>query len=204
MSAVKSNRVIYIDPYQINETEKADIILITHGHFDHCSLPDIQRISKPETVIVATPDCQSRIASLSVEFRELKIAQPGISLEIKGVRIETVPAYNTDKHFHPKEDELVGYIINLDSRRIYHAGDTDLIPEMKNIKNIDVALLPIGGTYTMNAEEAAEAVKIINPKAAVPMHYGSVVGSDADAARFKGLVGEKAVVMEEGVNRGQR
>ena len=173
---------IYIDPYLIpKEPVKADIILVTHEHYDHCAVDNIRKLLKPETVVVATGDCLSKLSDVTS-----KSVKPNQSLEVKGVKIETVPAYNMNKSFHPKENNWVGYIITLNGVRIYHAGDTDFIPEMQNLK-VDIALVPVGGTYTMNAEEAAEAVNVFKPKVAIPMHYGSIVGNTADAERFANL-----------------
>jgi L-ascorbate metabolism protein UlaG (beta-lactamase superfamily) len=136
---LKGSKVIYIDPYKINEKEKADIVLITHQHYDHCSPMDIQKIITPSTIIVTVADNQSKLSGL--KFKHLKLVRPGEKFVIDGVKIETVAAYNTNKPFHPKENEWVGFIVEMDGQRIYHAGDTDLIPEMKNVK-CDVALLP--------------------------------------------------------------
>ncbi|HHH81205.1 MAG TPA: MBL fold metallo-hydrolase [candidate division Zixibacteria bacterium] len=167
---------VYIDPYQIKTgLPPADIVLVTHSHFDHFSQNDIKRILGDSTVIVAPSDCK-----MSGNVQNVK---PGDTIEIGGVRIEAVPAYNIGKRFHPKESGWVGYVVEMDGVRVYHAGDTDLIPEMKSI-NADVALLPIGGTYTMNVSEAIEAAKTIKPKLAIPMHFGSIVGSTSDAINF--------------------
>lgn len=194
---ITADRVIYIDPYNINSNEKADIILITHGHYDHCSIDDIQKIAKPETVIVATTDCSSKFSG-KVEVADVKLISPGKSLDIQGIKIEAVPAYNPKKSFHPKDNEWVGYIIEVNGKRIYHAGDTDIIPEMKNIK-ADVAMLPIGGNYTMTAEEAAEAANQINPKLAIPIHFGDIVGTKADAEKFKALCHCEAKILEKSI-----
>ncbi|MCP3686245.1 MAG: metal-dependent hydrolase [bacterium] len=182
---ITGEKLIYIDPYQIEENEKADIILVTHGHYDHCSVGDIQKLTKHDTVIIATADCLSKLPAERVGAKDVKIAAPGKKFQTDGVLIEAVPAYNVDKQFHQKDEEWVGYIVETKNKRIYHAGDTDFISEMSNLKNIDVALLPIGGTYTMDAKEAAKAADAIKPKIAVPMHYGKIVGSSADAETFK-------------------
>lgn len=192
---ITSDRVIYIDPYKVSGNEKADLILITHGHYDHCSIEDIQKIAKPGTVIVATTDCSSKISG-KIEVEAVHLVQPGKRLNIEGVKVEAVPAYNIKKQFHPKDNEWVGYILEVKGKRIYHAGDTDLIPEMKKIK-ADIALLPIGGTYTMTAEEAAEAANQINPSiAAIPIHFGEIAGTKADAEKFKALCKCKVKVLE--------
>lgn len=178
---IAGEKIIYIDPYQLKgENEKADIILITHSHFDHCSPPDIKKVQKSNTVIVATPDCKSDLSG------NIKTVKPGDKITVKGINVETVPAYNINKRFHPKSNNWVGYIVTVNSKRIYHAGDTDKIPVVGDIK-ADIVLLPIGGTYTMTAEEAADAANLIKPQLAIPMHFGSVVGSKSDAERFKSL-----------------
>ena len=186
---VTEDKIIYIDPFQLKKKDQADIILITHEHFDHCSPEDVEKIQKPDTVIVTTSDCALKLSG------EIKKVKPGDKINVKGIEIEAVPAYNTNKKFHPKENNWVGYIINIKGTKIYHAGDTDKIPEMKDFKNIDIALLPVSGTYVMTAEEAAEAATIINPKIAVPMHYGSIVGSEKDAKKFADLLKGKIEVV---------
>ena len=191
---LKSDKNIFIDPFQIDADDKADVILITHSHYDHCSIADIRKIAKPDTIIITVPDCQSKLAPIADQVKNITLVKPGDKLKISALDLEVVPAYNIGKMFHPKEQEWVGFIITLNNVRIYHAGDTDLIPEMDNIK-ADVALLPIGGTYTMNAKEAAEVCSKIKPKIAVPMHYGSVVGNDADAETFKELCSEEVKIL---------
>lgn len=176
------NKIIYIDPYEINDTETADIVLITHAHYDHCSIRDLQKIVKNNTTVLAPADCTSKFAG-NISGK-MQLVSPNKKFSVQGLDIETVPSYNINKKFHPKENNWVGYIINVSGTRIYHAGDTDLIPEMSLIK-ADVALLPIGGTYTMNLKEAANACEKINPKIAIPMHYGKIVGTSNDAVEFK-------------------
>jgi L-ascorbate metabolism protein UlaG (beta-lactamase superfamily) len=194
---ITSEKIIYIDPYQIKGDEKADLILITHGHYDHCSIEDIQKIAKPTTIIVATTDCSSKFSG-KVEVADVKLMEPGQSVNIEGINIEAVHAYNPKKQFHPKVNAWVGYIIELDGKRIYHAGDTDLIPEMEKIK-ADIALLPIGGKYTMSPEEAAEAANIIKPQLAIPIHFGSIIGTKADAEKFKALCKCNAKIPEQSI-----
>ncbi len=178
---LRGRRPIYIDPYKLAGTEAGAGILITHDHDDHCSPDDVKWLREGATVIVCPPSCAGRFQG------DVRAVEPGDTLEIRGVGIEVVPAYNIGKDFHPKEAGGVGYIVTLpEGLRIYHAGDTDLIPEMAQIR-CDVALLPVGGTYTMNAAEAAQAADLIKPRLAVPMHWGSIVGSRQDAEEFKRL-----------------
>nr|HID59062.1 MBL fold metallo-hydrolase [Desulfobacterales bacterium] len=182
---------IVIDPYQVKECELADIILVTHEHFDHCSPGDVEKIKTPSTVIVTEAD-SARMLSGNV-----KVVRPGDRLTVFNIPIEVVPAYNVNKQFHPKNKGWLGFIVTIHGTRIYHAGDTDLIPEMGDI-NADIALLPVSGTYVMTAEEAVEAVKVIKPKIAIPMHYGAIVGTAKDAKRFKDGVQDlsKVVILE--------
>lgn len=178
---IKGEKTIYIDPFKINENEPADIIIVTHEHFDHLSPEDINKIKTDNTKIVTTADCTEKLNG------NVNAICAGESISIDGIKIEAVPAYNTNKQFHPKPKGWIGVIVTANGKRIYHAGDTDNIPEMSNLKNIDVALLPVSGTYVMTAEEAADAANKIMPKIAVPMHYGSIVGTKADAEKFKKL-----------------
>lgn len=189
---IASDVIIYTDPYNIKKQDKADIILITHEHFDHCSPDDIKKIQTKDTVIVAPPDCTGKLTGI------VKTIKTGQTLSLKGVTIQAVPAYNINKQFHPKNKGWVGYIITVNGARIYLAGDTDYIPEMNSLNNIDIALLPVSGTYVMTAEEAAQAALAIQPKVAIPMHYGSIVGTIADAKKFETLLkGKIKVVIKE-------
>ncbi len=178
---LNGEKTVYIDPFKIKETEPADIIIVTHEHFDHLSPEDIKKIQTGKTVIITTPDCYSKISG------NVKTISPGQTLNVDGIKIEAVPAYNSNKDFHPKAKNWMGVIVTINGKRIYHSGDTDNIPEMSALKDIDVALLPVSGTYVMTAEEAAQAANRIMPKIAIPMHYGSIVGTNADAEKFKKL-----------------
>jgi L-ascorbate metabolism protein UlaG (beta-lactamase superfamily) len=184
---------IYIDPFKLSENlPQADIIFITHAHYDHFSIEDIAKIQKKGTIIVATSDVTSKIGKGTVTV------VPGKSYSLGTVTVNTVPAYNPDKKFHPKNKNWVGYLITLSNgQKIYHAGDTDSIPEMDTIKT-DIALLPCGGTYTMTARQAAEMANVFKPKILIPMHWGSIVGTQADAEEVKKLFkGETTIKQPE-------
>lgn len=171
-------KTVAIDPFGIGDPGKADIILITHEHYDHCSPEDVEKLKKGDSVIIAESRAAAKLSG------DVRIVRPGDSLEIDGIKISAVPAYNTDKSFHPKANGWIGFIIQADGVKIYHAGDTDFIPEMNDL-DVDIAILPVSGTYVMTWEQAAEAARAIKPAAAIPMHYGGIVGSREDALRFK-------------------
>ena len=170
-------KVIAIDPFQVKECEPADIILVTHEHYDHCSPEDIKKIQKASTVIVTEANSAEKLTG------DVRVVQPGDRLTVSGIPIEAVPSYNTDKAFHPKQNAWLGFIVTVEGVRIYHAGDTDVIPEMDSF-DVDIALLPVSGTYVMTAEEAVRAAKMIKPKLVIPMHYDAIVGSEDDARRL--------------------
>jgi L-ascorbate metabolism protein UlaG (beta-lactamase superfamily) len=184
-----SKETIYIDPWKLKNPAPADIICITHSHFDHLSPEDVALILKDNTVIVGPPDCK---ADFGGSFREIS---PGGSLKINDVLVEAVLSYNINKDFHPKKNNWVGFIISVDGFRIYHSGDSDLIPEMSQVR-ADVALLPVGGTYTMTISEAVQAAKAINAKVTVPMHCGDIVGDLKDREKFKMESGNTVIILD--------
>ena len=184
------NKKMYIDPYKLsNKYENifdADIVLITHNHFDHLSIEDLKNIINERTVIVSAQECLSQLKSLKV--KDLIGMDPRNNEKLDDLVVEAVPAYNVNKDFHPKDDKKIGFIIKFGNDRIYHTGDSDIIPEMKDT-NPTIVLIPVSGTYVMTAEEASKAVnELINPKIAIPMHYGTIVGNKEDAIRFSELV----------------
>ncbi|MCX5902232.1 MAG: MBL fold metallo-hydrolase [Proteobacteria bacterium] len=185
---IDSGKVIYFDPYQIKSAVPADIIFISHDHFDHCSEDDIKKIQTKDTVIVTDAVTAKKLKG------SIRVVKPGDKLTVENVAIEVVPSYNTNKTFHPKASGMLGFIVTIEGVRIYHAGDTDFIPEMSSIKT-DIALLPVSGTYVMTAEEAVQAALAIKPAIAIPMHFNALVGSEKDAALFKEKLAGKIEVV---------
>lgn len=173
-----NNMKIYIDPFAGEVDALADIIICTHDHYDHSDLNVIEKIRKDNTSIITTPATALKLTGTINKLRA------GDETTVQGITIKAVPAYNIDKAFHPPGFGI-GIILTVEDKTIYHTGDTDLVSEIKTIKNIDCMLTPVGGTYTMNAEEASELTKNINPTMAIPMHFGDIVGSKADAEAFK-------------------
>jgi L-ascorbate metabolism protein UlaG (beta-lactamase superfamily) len=193
---------IYVDPWKVPPTAPlADVVLVTHGHFDHFSPGTIAHLAKGTTRLVAPRDVIAQaqkakeLAGLRTKPENLVAVAPGDTVMVHGLQIVAVPAYNVGKQFHPKANQWVGYVIRLNRGEVvYHAGDTDYVPEMAQL-HPDVALLPIGGTYTMGPDEAAKAVEVMHPRVVVPMHYGEIVGSSKDVDRLRELVGKSVVVL---------
>ncbi len=176
------DRMVFIDPYMVPEgfEEKADIVLVTHAHFDHCSEADIKKVAKQGTKVVAAPRC-------AINSFQATVSEPGWKASLEGISIEAVPAYNTKKEriqFHPSANRWVGYKVTVDGETIYHAGDTDFIEEMDGI-DVDVALLPMGGTYTMDVDEAIGAANAMKARTVVPMHYKGLLGKERSAEAEK-------------------
>lgn len=185
-SSIKINKdkVIYIDPFKIDKDyNDADIIFITHNHYDHYSEKDIDKVKKENTKIVVPEMMLQQLLNKGLKKEQIITVRPNKEYCIDNIMFETIHAYNVNKAFHEKTNEWIGYVINLQGIRYYIAGDTDITVENKQVK-CDVAFVPVGGTYTMNFKEAAELVNLINPKVAVPIHYGSVVGTEQDADEF--------------------
>lgn len=197
------NRIYYIDPFNLEKKElpKADLIFVTHAHYDHLSPQDISHLLKDETVVVATEDS---LQTLNIKQEKLSVV-PNKTYSVKGFDFRTMPAYNTNPDrlkFHPKSNGWVGYIFEINGLKIYHAGDTDYIPEMNDLKNenLDIALLPIGGTYVMTPEEAINAANAICAKKTIPIHYKALLGDKAKEGEeiFKnGVINSEVVFLEE-------
>lgn len=182
---IDSSFTIYFDPWKIKEIKPADIIFISHDHYDHCSTDDVRRLATDKTKIVAEKAAAQKLKGIA----QITSVEPGDEGDV-GVRYKAVPAYNTKperQNFHPKDKRYVGFIVEIEGVKIYHPGDTDFIPEMRGLE-ADIALIPVGGTYTMDWKEAVDAVNSMRVKIAVPMHWGDIVGSKQDAIKFKDAV----------------
>jgi len=197
----KEGERIVIDPYNVsNNIEKVDLMLITHSHYDHCSISDVEKLSKKGTTIVIPPDAQSKITK--VDGVDMQIIEVGDEFNFKDIKIESVPAYNVRKEYHPKKEGWMGYLIKIGDVIIYHAGDSDNIPEMKKLTgygkqgNEFIALLPVSGKYVMDAEEAAEVATFLSPTLAIPMHFGAGVGTLQDAEKFVQLCQDNGINAE--------
>ena len=175
--------VVYIDPWKIPSGAEADgnVVIVSHDHYDHCSVEDVARVAMAGATIVAPPQTAEKLANATPTV-------PGQTLAVGDITIEAAPAYNVGKKFHPRDNGWLGAVVTLDGKRIYYAGDTDLIEEMSDLEAIEVALLPVGGTYTMTAAEAADACERIGCKTAIPYHWGDIVGTSADAREFADAV----------------
>jgi L-ascorbate metabolism protein UlaG (beta-lactamase superfamily) len=182
---IEGEKIVYTDPYVLPANpKKADLILITHDHYDHCVPEKVKQIQKSDTIIVTTPDCARKLTG------NIKSIRPGQSVTIGDIEIRAVPAYNLGKQFHPKASGWVGFVFKVSGTTFYIAGDTDFIPEMSGLKP-DIALLPIGGKFTMDIDQAVEATFSIDPKIVVPMHYDTFGGIEADPNEFKEKVNDR-------------
>ena len=181
---IKDNKIIYIDPFKIDKDyNDADIVFITHDHFDHYSEEDIDKVINENTIIIIPEELLTKILRKGINKNAVITVESNKEYMVQGIKFETIPAYNTNKTFHPKENGWVGYIIEIKGVRYYIAGDTDITEENRRVK-CDVAFVPVGGTYTTDFKEAAQLINEIQPKIAVPIHYGSVVGTKQDATDF--------------------
>lgn len=202
--SANGNRIYFIDPFELPpwNSDKADLIFITHAHYDHLSEGDIDSILKNDTIVVATPDS---LSTLKIKEESKFPVAPYTFYTVKKIPFETVPAYNTKperSNFHPRSNNWVGYIITVNNQKIYHAGDTDFIPEMKSFDKlrIDIAMLPMGGTYTMGVEETIEAANAIKAKITIPMHYKRLLGDGYKEAEEKvrsGVTNSKVLILDE-------
>ena len=184
------NRIIYIDPYNIkDELHDADYIFITHSHYYHYSEVDLKKCLKEDTKVIVTTDLLDKVINLGLSENNIISVLPNNIYSLEDLNFRAIPSYNINKNYHPKSNNWVGYVINYNKVTYYVAGDTDNTPEAQKVK-CNVAFLPIGGTFTMTAEEAAELANIIKPKIVIPIHYGTIVGTMDDAITFKNLVNE--------------
>jgi len=189
---VAGESVLYIDPWKIeSEPHDADVIFVSHSHHDHCSPEDIAKVSKDDTAIVAPAETIEMIHAANA-------VDPGERIYVKDIAIEAVAAYNVSAAFHPRGNHWCGAVFTMGGKRLYYAGDTDLVPEMSDLKDVDVAMLPVGGTYTLDADAAAHACKAIGCAVAIPCHWGDIVGSEADARRFAEQAGCEVHVLQPG------
>ena len=182
---IAKEKVIYIDPFKVDKNyNDADMIFITHDHYDHYSEGDIDKVKKDETIIIVPEELLTKLLKRGYNKNDIITVEPNKQYMVQGIKFETIPAYNVNKAFHPQENEWVGYVIEMKGTRYYIAGDTDITTENKQVK-CDIALIPVGATYTMNFKEAAELANTIQPKIAIPTHYGSIVGEKEDGEKFK-------------------
>lgn len=192
--------VLYVDPIEIpEEVHDADFILVTHDHGDHFSPEAIQKIAKAESILIGPKKMEDKIRSLDPQVGKIETVVPGEHYSLNGLEFDTIPAYNNLKPFHPKKAGWVGYLFSIDGTTVYVAGDTDVTPDNRKVV-CDIALVPIGGTFTMDAKKAAELINQIRPKAVIPMHYGTIVGKPADVDAFEPLV-DSEIRVEKKLNR---
>jgi len=189
-ASIKINK-IYFDPFQLNQSyNDAEYIFITHSHYDHFSEEDILKVKSNSTTIIITDDLLEKTLSLGFTENKIIIVEPNKTYNINDLEFATIPAYNINKPFHPKENNWVGYLLKYNDKTYYIPGDTDITEENKKVK-CDMAFIPVGGTYTTDYKEGAELANIINPQLAIPIHYGSIVGTKEDGEKFKELLKTK-------------
>ncbi len=189
------DKIIYFDPIKQEKVNDADYIFITHPHWDHFSKEDILKIKKDNTIIIGPKDIEEDCINLGFKNNDIIILKPNQKILLDNIKIETFRAYNLNKEFHPKENDWLGYLIEIEGNTYYIPGDTDLIDEINNIK-VDTCFIPIGGVYTMTAKEAAEYINKIKPKKVIPIHYGMVVGGKEDLSVFKSNVSKDIDIVE--------
>jgi len=203
---IAKDKTIYIDPFRINEVpHDADYIFITHSHYDHFSTQDILKVAKIDTIFVSVQDTKSSLELMGIPEKQIIIVEPNNKYEIDSIKFETVHSYNINKNFHPKENNWVGYIIELNETKYYIAGDTDALDELKNIE-CNYAFLPVGGKYTMDCKEAATLANELKADVIIPTHYGRIVGSKNDCEKFAKIVhdkNEKVLIKENELRDGK-
>lgn len=189
--------VIYLDPLGIEgNPEDADLILVTHSHYDHFSTADIAKIRKDSTKLVIPSSMKGDMEKNGFGLQDYLSMEAGDMISAAGIHIRAVPAYNKLKPFHPRRNGWIGYVLTVDGARIYVAGDTDALKENTSI-DCDIAMVPIGGTYTMNPREAAAFINSLKPAIVIPTHYGSIVGKPADADEFERHVDQPVRVIRK-------
>ena len=194
---IAKEKIVYIDPFRIKEVpHDADFIFITHSHYDHFSTEDILKVAKIDTSFVTVQETKSSLELMGIPEEQIIIVEPNNKYEVQEIKFETVSSYNENKKYHPKENNWVGYIIELNGIKYYIAGDTDNISEIQNIK-CDIAFLPIGGEFTMNAKEGANLANKLDVKVIIPTHYGELVGTKEDLEQFIKLTEKQIKVLIE-------
>ena len=189
---ISNQLTVYIDPWKLQAADHdASLVLVSHSHYDHFSAEDIAKVTGPQTKVITTPDVADQLANAAV-------LAPGQTAQLSGISITGIAAYNPNKQFHPRTNNWLGFVVEMDSKRIYYAGDTDIVSEMESLTNIDLALLPVGGTYTMDAAEAAEAIARIQTRMALPYHWGDIVGSQDDAQKLADLTSADVTILSPG------
>ncbi len=193
---IAGDQIIYFDPFKISDRKNdADLIFITHDHYDHLDPTSIDNIKKESTCLVVPKSIRPNLTNINIKDENIIEVEPNQTYLINGYRVETIPSYNLTKPFHPKDKNYVGYIITIDNERIYISGDTDNTIDAQQVK-CDIALIPIGGTYTMDYQEASELIKVMKPKVVIPTHYGSIVGTLQDGKLFKDNLKDFEVILK--------